>query len=439
MTGRRTTTRLVALAGTSAAALAMLVAVPAYAAAPGSPACNATGGNLITSTSAENVAGNFVHTFTASGTFTPKQAMTITYLIVAGGGGGGGAAASTAGGGGGAGEMITASVAVTANTAYTITVGGGGAGGASTTSRGTVGSVSSIGSPISVTAQGGGGGSAGVTNFAGVNVTTGESAGGAGGNAANGTPAGGTAVAPGGNGGNGRGSTTTSRPAGGGGGGDGAAGAASPSNGVGGAGGAGTASSITGTSLTYAAGGGGGGRTTGGAGVSGVSGAGGLAIAGTAAPGNRGGGGGGAGNGTSGTKAGGNGGSGVVIISYAKNAGCFSAPQSPSFSNPTFSWTAPATTPTGQTVSSYTVMYKRSTDTTYGNIYARRVAGQTATSLNITGVDNAACATNNSALIWTCVSVQLVSGQTYDFKVFARGSATSSFGRLSTAVQYTVP
>lgn len=427
--------RHVALGAVSAAVIALLVAPAVEAVPPGSPACNATGGNTIGATGS-----TFVHTFTASGTFTPKQAMTITYLVVGGGGGGGGGAQNTAGGGGGAGEMISTTAAVTAGTAYTITVGGGGAGATSGTTRGTVGTPSSIGAPLSITAAGGGGGAAGATAITGLNLTNGASAGGGGG-AASGTVTGGTASAPGGAGGAGRTSSTGANRAGGGGGGDGANGVASPANGSGGNGGAGTSNSITGTSVTYAAGGGGGARTTAGLGVTGVSGNGGLSAAnGVAAPANRGGGGGGAGNGsTAATRTGGAGGSGVVIIAYPKNAGCFSAPQTPAFSNPTFSWTAPQTTPTGQTVSSYTVVYKRASDTTYGNIYARRVAGQTALSLDITGVDAAACAANNSPTVWTCVDPDLVSGETYQFKVFARGSAANSFGAMSAAVTYTVP
>ena len=44
----------------------------------------------------------YYHTFTSSGTFTPKQALTADILVVAGGGGGG----SDSGGGGGAGGLL---------------------------------------------------------------------------------------------------------------------------------------------------------------------------------------------------------------------------------------------------------------------------------------------------------------------------------------------
>jgi hypothetical protein len=397
------------------------VAPSAEATPPGSPQCNATGGNSIIKSG-----GYFIHTFTSSGTFTPKQAMNVEYLVVGGGGGGGGAGQNTAGGGGGAGEMITGSGAVVANTGYTITIGGGGAGGASSSTRGTAGTATSIGAPASITAAGGGGGGAGVTNGAAANVTTGESAGGGGGKSS--APVtGGTATAPGGAGGNGR--TSTNR-AGGGGGGDTGNGVSVSASGVGGNGGAGTANSISGASLTYAAGGGGGGRSTAGLGVSGVSGNGGLSTAnGVAAPANRGG-------STNATRTGGAGGSGVVIVRYLTNAGCPTAPQTPTFLNPTFSWTAPATIPSGQTISSYTVVYKRASDTTYGNIYARRTSG-TATSLNIVGTSNAACTTNNPTG-WACVSVDLQSGTQYQFKVFARTS-TNGLSAMSTAVTYTVP
>lgn len=69
------------------------------------------------------------HTFTSSGTFTPSQALSCDYLVVAGGGGGGsGVASANNGGGGGAGGYRTAlAQSFASGTGYTITVGAGGA------------------------------------------------------------------------------------------------------------------------------------------------------------------------------------------------------------------------------------------------------------------------------------------------------------------------
>lgn len=68
------------------------------------------------------------HTFTSSGTFTPSQALSCDYVVVAGGGGGGsGAASADNGGGGGAGGYRTAyAQSFTSGTGYTVTIGAGG-------------------------------------------------------------------------------------------------------------------------------------------------------------------------------------------------------------------------------------------------------------------------------------------------------------------------
>lgn len=64
-----------------------------------------------------------IHTFTASGTFTPDTAGTVDVLVVAGGGGPGYTAWSGAGGGGGVIYETEHSVSATA---YSVTVGNGG-------------------------------------------------------------------------------------------------------------------------------------------------------------------------------------------------------------------------------------------------------------------------------------------------------------------------
>lgn len=408
----------------------LLAATPASAVAPGSPQCNALGGNTIAQNTPTNT--TFVHTFTAGGMFTPKQAMTVNYLVVGGGGGGGGSNGTTvAGGGGGGGDVQSNTVALTAGTAYTVVVGAGGTGGAAGTTIGTAGTSSTLSGGVitTVTATGGGaGGAGGGTTNANRNGGAGASGGGGAGRATAGTA--GTASA-GNNGGVGRGTVTR---AGGGGGGDGGA-ITAVANAVGGAGGAGTLNIITGSATARYGAGGGGGSTTGGAAGTGGAGTGGSGstapVAGTA---NTGAGGGGRGI-TSGVGA--TGGSGIVIISYTKNVGCPSNPTSVAFSTPNLSWTLP-TPPGAQTISSVTVTYRQAGDTTIGNIYARSTAGS-ATSINILGKTQAACLTNNPAG-WTCnasIGGTLTTG-TWLFSVFVRTN-TNALSKMSTGLPVSIP
>jgi hypothetical protein len=69
------------------------------------------------------------HTFLSSGTFTPADALTCDYLVVAGGGGGGdGVTAANNGGGGGAGGYLTSTgYSCARGTGLTVTIGAGGA------------------------------------------------------------------------------------------------------------------------------------------------------------------------------------------------------------------------------------------------------------------------------------------------------------------------
>lgn len=279
----------------------------------------ATGGTITSD-------GTYVyHTFTSSGTFTPKQSLTADYLVVAGGGAGGGGPNEGTGGGGGAGGLrctvdatggggsLESPLSLTAQ-AYTVTIGAGGAVTSSNTSAGGSGSNSVF---ATITSTGGGGGGSTYNNTP-YGPSTGGSGGGGGGRA---EVAGASGTANQGRAG-GAGSTVLDNAAGGGGG-AGAVGGAGQSRGPGagntpGSGGNGVTTSISGTSTTYA-GGGGGGTDEGGSnqssGGSGGGGAGGLqsnpAVAGTV---NRGGGGGGMGN-TTGVAAAG--GSGIVIVRYA--------------------------------------------------------------------------------------------------------------------------
>jgi hypothetical protein len=256
------------------------------------------GGGVVTSSG-----GNTIHTFTTSGTLSPLNSLTASYLVVAGGGGGGG---PTYAGGGGAGGLLSGSgIILDTNSIYAVTVGAGGAGGSSS-AKGVNGS-NSLFSMVSTTAVGGGGGAAGDSS----GNENGNSGGSGGGGGTDSTPnpstgLGGAGTAGQGNaGGNGGTNALTYRAGGGGGGSSGVGG--NNSLGTAGNGGAGTANSISGSSVTYAGGGGGSGSTANGT----ATGGGGTTSSrdGTA---NLGGGGGGAN--TTGT--GGSGGSGVVIISY---------------------------------------------------------------------------------------------------------------------------
>ena len=122
----------------------------------GSP--KATGG-IISFDSANN---KWVHTFTASSTFTPTESLTADVLVVAGGGGGGINLAS----GGGAGGLLAFTGQSLSATAYTVTVGGGGSNGGGT------GSDSQF-AALTLVKGGGGGGS-----FASQNGANGGSGGG---------------------------------------------------------------------------------------------------------------------------------------------------------------------------------------------------------------------------------------------------------------------
>lgn len=264
--------------------------------------------------------GYTYHSFTSSGTFTPNQALTCDYLVVAGGGGGGNFSTGAGAGGGGAGGYRT-TVGLTGGngaaeaqlnliaTGYTVTVGAGGAAGSS--SAGSQGSNSVFGS---ITATGGGFGDRGYNNSTTTIGGTGGSGGGSGSNAG-GTRTGGSISSPtqGFAGGAGQ-NQNASLYSGGGGGGAGQAGE-SPAGGTGGYGGNGIANAAfanatsSGASTYYA--GGGGGAPSGAAGLGG--GAGGTGSAGAVAPAANLGAGGGGGYGSN---AAASGSSGIVIVRY---------------------------------------------------------------------------------------------------------------------------
>ena len=275
----------------------------------GSP--KATGG-IISFDSANN---KWVHTFTASGTFTPTEDITCDYLVIAGGGGGGYGAGS---GGGAGGFRADTGLLFELATDYTVTIGAGSPGATTVTSASN--GANSVFSTI--TSAGGGGGVHGKTAVVGQSGGSGSGGGGqfatgssiAGG--AGNTPS--TSPAQGFSGGTGTG-ISGDRATSGGGGGAGANGS-NATTAASGAGGSGESNSITGTSVIRAGGGGGGGgsggggATAAGSGGSGGGGAGGTQYSsGSAGTVNTGGGGGGGGDAD---QSGGNGGSGIVIVRY---------------------------------------------------------------------------------------------------------------------------
>ena len=217
-----------------------------------------------------------------------KAGVSATYLVVAGGGGG----APSGRSGAGAGGLLTSTLSLALNTAYTVTVGAGGA-------SATNGSNSVFNSVLCY----GGGGSV-------LDASVGASGGSGSGGGSHFSNAGGSGTAGQGNNG-GAGGTYSGAYATGGGGGAGAVGGAGSTALGAGDGGVGLASSITGSSVYYAGGGGGSADSVhGGVGGTGGGGNGGLAgsnaTSGTANTG------GGAGGGYTGSSIGG---SGVVIIS----------------------------------------------------------------------------------------------------------------------------
>jgi hypothetical protein len=275
----------------------------------------------------------WVHTFTASGTFTPTEDLTAEYLVIAGGGAGGGSYRGAGGGAGGyrcsvtgedsgGGASAETALTLSTSTSYTVTVGAGGSG--VTGQNGGSGAASVF---ATITSNAGGGG--GKYETAAPSGTFGSGGGGGGGNASR--PAGETGTTNQGfAGGSGASDADSNDQVGGGGGGAGSAGVNAGGAGTGasgtsttyGDGGQGVTSSITGSAIARAGGGSGGNYDSAlGANVTvavdgGGTGGSGEWYDGAAGTVNTGGGGGGS-SGTNTTGAGGNGGSGVVIVRYA--------------------------------------------------------------------------------------------------------------------------
>jgi len=265
----------------------------------------------------------WIHAFGTSGTFTPSQALTVDYLVVAGGGGGGSLVTGgpRGNGGGGAGGYRTtvgtsggggsaeSQLSLSSGVGYTVTIGAGGAGGVGVTA-GSNGSNSVF---STITSIGGGRGNDGSVN------PVGQSGGSGGGTYPTYSPGGAGTANQGFAGG--AGSPTDGNNAGaGGGGGAGSVGqigylgsSLSTGTGGGGNGGAGLISAIDSIARAGGGGGGRGGIATAGGGNGGDFASNGFpAVAGT------GGGGGGTGTQNGVNYTGGAGGSGIVLIRYLK-------------------------------------------------------------------------------------------------------------------------
>lgn len=289
---------------TEGSTISLYVVTTADASGATNPQPKATGGSISLS------GGYWIHAFNSSGTFTPTEALTCDYLIIAGGGGGGATLAAGGGAGGyrtsvgtsGGSSSAETSLSLLANS-YSVTIGAGGAG-SSTATKGTSGSDSVFATFTSV----GGGGGGTFADRAGLLGGSGGAGSGSGGAGSVGTANQGTA---GGNGGDLGGAN------GGGGGGGGAASAgADYSSNTGGAGGAGLSNTLGSTTTRAGGGGGGTGTTSGGTGGSGGGGTGAsatqTATAGTVNTGS-----GGGGGAETSRAIGGSGGSGIVIVRYA--------------------------------------------------------------------------------------------------------------------------
>jgi hypothetical protein len=98
-----------------------------------------------------------------------------------------------------------------------------------------------------------------------------------------------------------------------------------------------------------------------------------------------------------------------------------------------FTWAAPVYVPASQSVTSYTVVYTGNGQTSWG-IYAR---GSATASMDVSHKTIATCTIGNPGRTCLLANGDLVSGQTYQFRVFAR--TASSIGQMTASFGYTVP
>ncbi len=128
----------------------------------------------------------------------------------------------------------------------------------------------------------------------------------------------------------------------------------------------------------------------------------------------------------------------TVRIRWPRFCQNISQPTAPSLTGSTFSWAPPAFVPSGQSIASYTVIYKETADDGAGHVYAISSSGQPR-SINLDGTTTEQCTTQNLAG-WTCdLGIDLVSGRTYEFRVFARPSSGVPAGQLTPAFAVLAP
>lgn len=127
-----------------------------------------------------------------------------------------------------------------------------------------------------------------------------------------------------------------------------------------------------------------------------------------------------------------------VRIRWPRFCQNISQPTGPSLAGSTFSWSPPAFIPTGQSVASYTVIYKVATDDSLGRVYASST-DSTALSIDLSGTTTTACAAANPSG-WNCSGgIDLADGVAYEFQVFGRSSTGTGVGQLTPGFALFVP
>ena len=127
-----------------------------------------------------------------------------------------------------------------------------------------------------------------------------------------------------------------------------------------------------------------------------------------------------------------------VRIRWPRFCQNISQPTGPSLVGSTLSWSDPAFIPSGQSVASYTVIYKKASDESAGSVYASST-DPTSTSIDLSGTTTSSCESANPSG-WTCSQgIDLASGVEYQFQVFARSSSGDRVGQLTPEFSFPVP
>ncbi len=134
---------------------------------------------------------------------------------------------------------------------------------------------------------------------------------------------------------------------------------------------------------------------------------------------------------------GGVGGTRAVVVRWPRFCLNISQPTSPQLVGTLLSWAAPAYIPSGQSVASYTVIVRNLADDVAGKVYGRSSSG-TETSVDISGASASQCTAANPSG-WTCSEgIDLHSGQTYEFRVFANSLDSGPVGQLTEPLAFLV-